>query len=220
MFRALSFVRRRGLDVLTAAVLGLAVYLLVQPSSALRTAWARQRADAATKRLAERLWEDLIAEGSALYDGAGRPQVVEVSDYECPYCRKVSASVDSAVLAGLRVALVHFPLQSHRFAEGAARAALCAERSGRFRAMHARLMYSAEWRSDTNWTREAQRAGVLDLPQFEGCLTSAEVQRRLAWQRVLVDSLRLTGTPTFVSRATFHRGVISMQQLRDLVPNR
>ncbi len=55
------------------------------------------------------------------------------------------------------VAYRHLPLPIHPAAEGAARAAICAQRQRRFEEMHARLFETARWHSDTLWIREGHR---------------------------------------------------------------
>jgi len=194
----------------------MAAVLLAQPGSAVRTMWNAWRADAAAKQAVRRHWDDLVTVSSPLYPGVAMPQVIEFSDYECPYCRQSSPVVDSAIAAGARVAYVHYPLPSHVNAGGAALAAVCAEKAGRLREMHGRLMHSAEWRTDANWIREAELAGVRDLSRFRDCLVSAEARGRLELQRRLADSIGVLETPTFVSLTARHRGVISVERLKGL----
>src|SRR5688500_12955733 len=136
----LTVLRTRGLDLLTAVFAVVAVYLLMQPTSQLRMAWAERSESRESARIVERKWADLGEAASPLYRGTAPIEIVEVSDYECPFCRANSAGVDSAVAAGARIAYLHLPMARHPRAEGAALAALCAEESDRFPEMHARLM--------------------------------------------------------------------------------
>lgn len=182
-------------------------------SAPLREKWAQHRSEAASVAVVKREWEDLRSASSALAGDPATVQVLEISDYECPFCRKASASVDSAVRAGLRVGYLHYPLSAHPHAEGAAIAALCAESSGRFREMHALLMSSTDWEEDSNWPREAKAAGVADLRSFGACIHGPAVRGRLARERALADSLGVRGTPTFVSRGGFHRGTATTAEL-------
>lgn len=207
-----SSVRRRGLDALTIALFLFAAYLLAQPGSQLRSAWARNRAQADAVDRAERFWHQVAAISSPLFAGTD-PLIVEVSDYECPFCRRNTFAVDSAVSAGARIGYLHLPLPSHPRAEGAAKAALCAEKAGQFPAMHARLMGTEQWRRDSNWTREAGLAGVSDLEQFEQCMRGKEVAVRLSHHKALAESLQVTVTPTFLSRRAVHRGLATRGEL-------
>ncbi len=216
MSRLMRVLRTRGIDFITVLMFLLAGYLLLQPGSQLRTAWARNRADADAVAKASRIWTDLADISAPLFQGHAEPTVVEVSDYECPFCRKNSPAVDSAVAAGVLIAYLHLPLPSHPRAEGAAKAALCAESVGKFREMHARLMETAQWRTDSNWVREARLAGISDLARFERCLAGEEAVRRLVRHKALAETLQVTGTPTFISRRGIHRGLASTKHLVDL----
>jgi protein-disulfide isomerase len=207
---AFLLVRRYGLDCLTFVVLCTAAYIFSRP---LRERWTRHRQDVAAARAARREWDGLKAVASALNNDTATTQVVEISDYECPFCRKTSAAVDSAVKSGLRVSYLNYPLPIHPQAEGAALAAICAESAGRFREMHARLMSTSIWQRDSNWTREASAAGVEDLRAFGECMKGTAAMRRLSRERALADSIGVQGTPLFVSRETIHRGVASSADL-------
>lgn len=80
-----------------------------------------------------REWPELASTGSSL-GGTSGVTLVEFSDYECPFCRRTDQAIDSALRRGaFRVVMHHFPIVSiHPAAEGAARAAICAEQQGRF----------------------------------------------------------------------------------------
>ena len=208
--------RARAIDVVTAAMLILAVFLFARPGSSLSRWWAARRAIAESRRLAEEHWSLLSTIGSRLSQTPGAPQVVELSDYECPFCRRSSPVVDSAVASGIRVAYVHLPSPAHRSAKGAAVAALCADEQGRFSQMHGRLMNTTDWQKDGDWTREAQFAAIPDLSRFAVCMGSKSVELRLAQQRAMADSLKAMATPMFFSMKGVHRGVITLSELRDL----
>jgi protein-disulfide isomerase len=77
-------------------------------------------------------------------------------------------------------------------------------------------MHTSGWRTDSNWGREARIAGVPDTAAFIVCLRSPTTSERLARHLALADSLRVTGTPTFVARAAIHHGVIDTFRLRAL----
>ncbi len=210
MARIPALVRKHGLDALTILALVLSGYPMSAP---LRERLARNRADHAAVAAVKRSWDGLRSEASPLGGDGTSVQVVEIADYECPFCRHSAAAVDSAVASGLRVGYLNYPLAIHAHAVGAAIASLCAESAGRFREMHARLMGSTDWQRDSNWMREAGLAGVPDLRAFERCIRGNSVKARLAREHALADSLGMTGTPTFVSKEAFHRGSATRAEL-------
>lgn len=172
------------------------------------TSWQARKVEAAK---VSALWPALSATVPRLDEGtASEVAVVEFSDYECSFCRVQHLRMQEPGGSGHLVGLVfrHYPLPAHPAAAGAARASICAERQGRFRAMHLLLFEEVEsWRVDTNWKRLAEKAQVADLPAFTACLGSEETAARLAADRALGDSLGLLGTPTFVARDGMHMGL-------------
>src|SRR5919205_3448630 len=68
--------------------------------------------------------------------------VVEVSDFQCPYCKRWHAETYPAIKrdyvdAGkVRLAYVNFPLTGHKNAWPAAEAAMCAALQGKFWELH------------------------------------------------------------------------------------
>jgi len=213
-------VRGRLLDVLTVLVSLAAIAASVQPGSVARTIWTKYHDRIQYNRAVKYVWPKAAQEASPLFASAGPPDIVEISDYECPFCRATTASVDSAVRAGAKLALLQVPGPTHSMAEGAALSALCAEEAGRFREMHERLMSTSSWRTDSNWTREAQLAGVKDLAAFDACRRSEHVRKRLARHREFADSLHAPGTPMFVTPDAYRVGMVSARELRELARNK
>jgi protein-disulfide isomerase len=203
-------IRNHWLDGLTVVILAVAAYLASAP---VRERWARSRADRASIAMVRAEWAHLKSETLPLYNDSAEIQVVEISDYECPYCRRSAAAVDSAVASGVHVSYLNYPLSIHPHAEGAAIAALCAESAGKFRAMHARLMGTIAWQSDTNWVREAMAAGINDTLGFVRCIHGKDVKSRLARGRTLADRFGMQGTPMFVSKDALRRGASSTADL-------
>jgi protein-disulfide isomerase len=211
---------RRIADITTVLLFIAAAYLVAQPSSLVRSSWTRHWTDRTTFRAAKRHWSEMEQAGSRLFSARGRVEVVVISDYECPFCRASQAAIDSAVARGVGIALLHYPGPSHPNAEGAARAAICAEPSGHFPRLHAQLMQTDLWQKDEDWLREAGAAGVIEIEQFGACVTGEDARKRLLFQTELADSLLVTGTPTFVSLSGVHRGVASLSQLLELAGRR
>ena len=130
----------------------------------------------------------------------GKINVIEFADFECPFCRKVHPIVDELVHEyGPRVHFQRFmlPLQTHPFARGAARAYLCAEKQGHAEAM-ADALFTATSLNDAGLLRIAADVG-LDMPRFDACVKSPEVEAKLVETKKLFNSLGLSALPvTFV----------------------
>lgn len=131
VLRSRSIPRPSLLDALTVVVLLISLIVFLRPGAPIRVAVSRWVARRHTEQAAKRHWGSLAATAAPLYDSGGGPEIIEFSDYECPFCRAASGPVDSAVSDGLRIAVVQLPLPVHPQARVAALAAICASLIGR-----------------------------------------------------------------------------------------
>jgi protein-disulfide isomerase len=160
-------------------------------------------------------WEVLASTGSQLGSAASPVAVVEFSDYECPFCRRSDATLDS-VLPGttILVSYHHLPLsQLHPAAYDAARAAICAEQQNRFKAMHHLLMTTEAWQIDRDWWAAAKVAGVRDQARFIACLGDASTANRINRDREMAAALGVTGTPAFFTKTRALRGALGVREM-------
>ncbi len=87
------------------------------------------------------------------------------------------------------------PLESiHKFAFKAAEAARCAGEQGKFWEMHDRLF--ANQTSLEPWKPHAEAIG-LNVPKFEGCLSSGKTAEAIRKDMAEVANAGATGTPLF-----------------------
>jgi len=156
-------------------------------------------------------WTSAIALGPRLDDRREAPDIVEFSDYQCPFCRKTDAILDSIIRGShARIAYHHMPLTTiHASAEGAARAAICAEEQGQFRSVHHLLMSSENWITDRNWIGLAKAGGIPRERDFAACLESERVTKRLKADYALAVRLGVTSTPAFFTKVGRLPGVLS-----------
>jgi protein-disulfide isomerase len=133
--------------------------------------------------------------------------VMEFSDFECPYCARFATiqipDIRQRLIATgkVRWTFMHFPLNGHTKSPIAHLAAACANAQGKFWPMHDMIYQNQdEWVEARNTERAlagyARRVG-LDETQYQQCM-----DQRSAWGRVLADkqlgdSLSVGGTPTF-----------------------
>lgn len=191
----------RVITVVTFGLITLTVVLLLSPTGAVGTRIASWRKARAERQAVRRSWASLDSIAQRAHGPGDSLRLVEFSDYECPFCRASEAAVTawSAEHHGWEIGLVHLPLPIHPGAEGAARAAICADIAGKGPEMHQALMSTQEWQSDTNWRDLAASINVADLSAFDSCLRSQEVTARLKRGAELAAALGGTATPTFVT---------------------
>jgi protein-disulfide isomerase len=150
--------------------------------------------------------------------------VVEFSDFQCPYCRKLADALKAAAdqHGNVRIVFRHYPMDAscnravegkfHEFACGAAKAALCAEAQGRFWAMHDVMFENQRALSPAELTEHARTAG-LDTAAFARCLEAPETAARLERDLARAESLKLKGTPSWFVNGLAYVGARSVDEL-------
>jgi protein-disulfide isomerase len=109
-------------------------------------------------------------------------QIVEFSDFECPYCRQLEPVLKQLrARYGERLRLVwkDFPLPIHSQARGAAEAARCAGDQGRFWEYHDLLFANQQALAADDLTRHARTAG-LDVDRFAVCVDAGTHRAEIA----------------------------------------
>lgn len=125
--------------------------------------------------------------------------IVEFSDFQCPYCRRVIPTLQEIVdkyQEQVRIVFRNFPLGNHSRAKPAAVAALCADRQDQFWAYHDRLFENSRALSDEDLTRYATEL-ELDVPAFESCLADEAITTQVDTDFSDGRSAGVTGTPAF-----------------------
>lgn len=127
---------------------------------------------------------------------AGKINVVEFADFECPYCRTMHAIFERLNKEyGDRVNFhqLHMPLPGHAHAMRAAAAAVCAENVGKGHEM-ADLLFTRTLNEEA--PMKHAKALNLDLAEFERCMDSAKTLRRIEHDKEIILNGGFRGLPT------------------------
>jgi protein-disulfide isomerase len=146
--------------------------------------------------------------GRIVGDSAAKLVVLEISDFQCPYCKTFHDSTYSALRAAYidngkaRLAYVNLPLRMHANALPAAEAAMCASVQSKFWAMHDSLFNAQKrWesitRADTMFSRFATSL-QLDMPKYSSCITTHATRPLIQSDAERSASAGVTATPTFI----------------------
>ncbi len=141
-------------------------------------------------------------------DTAARVMVLEVSDFQCPYCKTFHDQTYPSVKAEYvdkgkaRMAYVNLPLRSHQNAWPAAEAAMCASVQGKFWPMHDSLFLAQDrWagitKPDTMFARFAGTL-ALDTKAYGACMTSHATRPLIASDAERSSNAGINGTPAFI----------------------
>jgi protein-disulfide isomerase len=144
--------------------------------------------------------EALRLDGAPLKGSSTGPiTIVEFSDFQCPFCAKevpVLEEILKAYPGRVRWIFKHFPLDFHRDAPLAHRAALAAGEQGRFWEMHDALFANQRALKRDDLIGAAQRLG-LDIHRFAADLENARLKAIVDRDREDGARLAVNGTPTF-----------------------
>jgi|CXWL01.1.fsa_nt_gi protein-disulfide isomerase len=158
-------------------------------------------------------WEK-YAVGRHQFGPADAPiTIIEFADFECPACRQFNLEVLGPLRkkhpSEIRWVFRHWPLEYHRFAAPAARAAECAADQGRFEPFHDAVYQWQDSLGLITWNRFAAEAKIVDTVAFTRCNSLpgpnaiAEADARVAVElkgkgtpMVIVNGLRFPGVPS------------------------
>jgi protein-disulfide isomerase len=134
--------------------------------------------------------------------------LVEVSDFQCPYCKQWHdqsfAAIDREYVqtGKVRLAYLNFPLSSiHKNARAAAEAAMCASVQGKFWPLHSSL-----FDTQTRWAEAANPVPTFDslavaagvsAPAWRQCMTSHATGPLIDADHDRTTSAGVQSTPTF-----------------------
>jgi len=134
--------------------------------------------------------------------------IIELSDFQCPYCREFAAGtyrqVDSAYVrtGRARILYINLPLSTHKEAFPAAEAAMCAGAQGKFWEMHDRLFATQrEWSGQADAVQRFERiAGELrlDMAAWRDCTANDRTASLIVADAMQAAEARINGTPTFI----------------------
>lgn len=123
---------------------------------------------------------------------------IEFSDFQCPFCARVSALVDQVLKAypnEVKFVYKELPLRIHPDAMNASRAGLAAHRQGKFWEMHDKMFANQRALDPESLKKYAREIG-LDMARFEADMNSPEVQKQIDEDVRLAQASQVTGTPT------------------------
>ena len=152
----------------------------------------------------------------------GSVMLLEFSDFQCPYCKKVQPALQKLVKKysdKVAFGYRHYPLAFHQEADESAVAAECAREQGKFLEMHASLYKQQNNQSIENLKKIAKDIGVKDLKKFDSCLQGDKYRKLLARDMEVAESIGINGTPAFVvGKFDSEKGIVKGEILAGALP--
>ena len=145
--------------------------------------------------------------------------LVEFSDFQCPFCSRVSPTlktIEETYGDDVRIVFKHLPLRIHPKAPAAHAAAEAAHRQGKFWEMHDKIFANQQEMSPEKYDDYARELG-LDMEKFKADLTSSGVKARVEADKREASRLGVTGTPGFFVNGRFLSGAQPFQSFKVLI---
>jgi protein-disulfide isomerase len=159
--------------------------------------------------------------GQAPVRGARQPKVtlIEYSDFECPYCSRLTTSLarlEKEYPNDLAVAFKHSPLPFHPHAMPAALAAEAAREQGKFWEMHDKLFANQRALERSDLEKYAQEIG-LDLTRFKASLDQQKGKSVIEAQQKEGAIFGVRGTPSSFINGRFMRGAQPYESFKAVI---
>lgn len=166
-------------------------------------------------------------EGYVIGSDSAPVEVIEFSDFECPFCAQFAVltmpDVHRRLIATgkVRWRFRDFPLNTHRYAATAHHAAACAAEQDKFWEMHDQLFFNqSDWsrrgRVERKFRDYAEQIGV-NVDQYEDCMDEGRYRAQV--QSGVEEGLALgvNSTPTFIIGNRRYPGSLPFDVLNALV---
>jgi protein-disulfide isomerase len=145
--------------------------------------------------------------------------IVEFSDYQCPYCSRVQATLNRVLETypeQVRLVFFHNPLPFHANAPLAHQAALAAGEQGQFWEMHDVLFENQRALSRSQIEGYARGLGI-DMTAFNLYLDAASGQAVVDADQVVAARVGARGTPNFFINGRSLRGAQPFERFAEVI---
>ncbi len=148
--------------------------------------------------------------------------IIEVSDYECPYCVRGHDTMKALMAQypdDVRVVMKQNPLGFHKHARMAAMAALAAGEQGKYWQMHDKLFESTKAKIELKRERldELAREIGLDMTRFAQALDSEKFAEQIRREQQMSVSRGARGTPAFFINGRKLSGARPIDQFKAII---
>jgi protein-disulfide isomerase len=177
------------------------------------------REEAAAKILLEPARVEVEAIGYSKGPDDAVVTIVEFSDFQCPYCQRVVATIDQILTkypTQVRFVFRNLPLAMHPRAQAAAEAASCAGNQGNFWDYHDLIFANPRALSDEDLERYASELG-LEMAAFRQCVQNRETQQLVDADFAAAENLRISSTPSFLINGIPLSGARSLEAFSEII---
>ncbi len=145
--------------------------------------------------------------------------IIEFSDFQCPYCSRGAKTMEEVLKAypnDVKVVFKNLPLDFHKDAVPAAKAAYAAGKQGKFWEMHDALFANQANLGDALYLEHAKKLG-LNIEQFKKDSSSDEAAKAVAADTELGKKNGIQGTPGFFVNGVAVKGAYPFEHFKGII---
>ena len=142
--------------------------------------------------------------------------IVEVSDFQCPFCSRVGPSIKGLLEAypnDIKIVWANQPLPFHPNAKPAAIAALAAHRQGKFWEMHDKLFANQQDLGPAKYEQWAKEIGC-DLAKFKTDIADPALAKQIEKEQAAANATGANGTPSFFIGGKLVQGALPVDDFK------
>ncbi|HEY0515084.1 MAG TPA: thioredoxin domain-containing protein [Thermoanaerobaculia bacterium] len=145
--------------------------------------------------------------------------IVEFSDFQCPFCSRLTPTIQEVEKKygdKVRVVFRQYPLPFHQFAQKAAEASLCANDQGKFWQLHD-VMFANQSALGVDQLKTAAAGLGLNADKFNKCLDSGEKAAMIQADQKDGQAAGVSGTPAMFINGRFINGAVPIENITTVV---
>jgi protein-disulfide isomerase len=152
-------------------------------------------------------------------DKEAKVVMVEFSDYECPYSKRVQPTVQRVLeeyKGKIQYAFFDYPLGFHKKAQKAHEAARCAGEQGKYAEYSAKLFENQQKLGVEDLKQHAKDIG-LEAEAFDTCLDTGKTAERVKQSFQKGSGVGVTGTPAFFINGIMISGAQPYEKFQEVL---
>jgi protein-disulfide isomerase len=162
---------------------------------------------------------EVAATGPAKGPATAPVTIVEFSDFQCPYCSRLTPTLEQVKQKygdKVRIVFRQFPLPFHQNAQKAAEAALCANDQGKFWQLHDAMFSNQAALGVDQLKAKAAELG-LKADDFNKCLDSGAKAADIEADKKAGSAAGVNGTPAMFINGRFVNGAVPLEQITSVI---
>jgi protein-disulfide isomerase len=158
-------------------------------------------------------------EGPSKGPANAKVNIVEFSDFQCPFCSRVVPTVEQILKAypnDVRVFFRHNPLPFHPNAPLAAQAGVAAAEQGKFWEMHDKMFTNQQNIQRPDLEKYAGEIG-LDVGKFKAALDNGSAKKKVDEDLKVAQQVGVQGTPNFYVNGRNVQGAQPFEEFKKVI---